>query len=72
MRKKILFNFIIILIISSSVTGYIAYITIKNDHLNSKEEKYISSINLIKDSIIDEGSGFSDLNFFDRPRNTQI
>lgn len=66
MRKKILFNFIIILIISSSVTGYIAYITIKNDHLNSKEEKYISSINLIKDSIIDEGSGFSDLNFFDK------
>lgn len=66
MRRKILFNFIIILIISSSLTGYIAYSIIKSDHLNSKEEKYISSINLIKDSIIDDSSSFSNLNFFDK------
>lgn len=62
MRRKILLNYILILIISSFLTGYIAYYTIKVNHLQSKEEKYVSNLKLIESSILENKD--STFNFF--------
>ena len=64
MRKKILLNYILILIISSFLTGYIAYYTIKVNHLESKEDKYISNMKLIESSILGSNEDFNNLNYF--------
>lgn len=69
MRKKILLNYILILIISSLLTGYMAYYTIKGNYFESKEEKYISNIRLIESSILENYKQNFKLNYFRLAQN---
>jgi len=64
MRRKILLNYILILVISSFLTGYIAYYTIKVGHLDNKEEKYVSNLKLIESAILENSANRFNLNYF--------
>jgi two-component system phosphate regulon sensor histidine kinase PhoR len=64
MRKKILINYITILVITSILTGYMAYYTIKTNYLDAKEEKYISNLRLIENAISENKDEELRLNFF--------
>ncbi|GEM_PF-3184236 len=69
MRKKILLNYILILIISSLLTGYMAYSTIKGNYLENKEDKYVSNIRLIESSILENYTQNYKLNYFKLAQN---
>lgn len=64
MRKKILINYITILVITSLLTGYMAYYTIKTNYLETKEEKYVSNQRLIENAITENNNDNQKLNFF--------
>lgn len=64
LRKRILTNFIVILLASALVSGALAFNFIKSSYIKSKEEKLLSNINLIKNTLDQNKDNFNDKNFF--------
>lgn len=64
MRKKILLNYIIILVVSALITGALSFYFIGNNYASGKEEKLVTNIALI-DEILREGYSYEkQVNFY--------
>lgn len=64
MRKRLLTNFIFVLLISAVVSGALAYSFIKTSYLTSKEEKLMSNINLIMNSLDKMDINYTEKSFY--------
>ncbi len=64
MRKRILTNFIFILLVSALISGALAFNFIKDSYIKSKEEKLLSNINLIKGTLDEKGDDLEEKDFF--------
>lgn len=64
MRRRILTNNIIIIIISALITGALAFYFIRFSNLQNKEEKLLSNLNLIENTIKSEYILNPNLNFY--------
>lgn len=69
MRKRILVNFIFILLVSAFISGALAFNFIKSSYIKSKEEKFLSNINLIKNTLNDNGDKLKEKDFFRLSQN---
>lgn len=69
MRKRILVNFIFILLVSAFISGALAFNFIKSSYIKSKEEKFLSNINLIKNTLNDNGDKLREKDFFRLSQN---
>lgn len=64
MRKRILANYIIILILSALITGALAFYFIENSYIDNKEEKLATNINLIESVLTEKyGDSHEEINF---------
>lgn len=63
MRRKILTNFIVVLLVSSLVTGALAFNFIESSYKKVKEEKLLSNINLIGSTLKEVNGDWEDINF---------
>lgn len=64
MRKKLFINTIISLIISSFITGYIAFYLIEQNYVDNKEEKLYTNILLIKNTLLETYESEGEINYF--------
>lgn len=69
MRKRILTNFIIILLASALISGVLAFNFIKMSYMKSKEEKLLSNINLIEDALNISNKNSEEVNFYRLAQN---
>lgn len=64
MKKRILINFMIILLVSALISGVLAFNFIKNNYTKSKEEKLLTNMNLIEDALNQKGKSYEKINFY--------
>lgn len=64
MRKRILTNFIIILILSALITGALAFYFIKRSYTGNKEEKLLTNITLIEQQLSETYKDIKTVNFY--------
>ncbi len=64
MRKRILTNYIVILILSALITGALAFYFIKSSYISSKEEKLHTNINLIENLLRENYKNEEKVNFY--------
>lgn len=64
MRKRILTNFIVILLASALTSGLLAFNFIKSNYIKNKEEKLLTNINLIEDALNQKYESFEKVNFY--------
>lgn len=64
MKKRILTNFIIILLASALISGVLAFNFIKKNYIKSKEEKLLTNMNLIEDALNQMGKDYGKVNFY--------
>lgn len=63
MRKRILTNYIGVLILSSLITGVLAFYFIQSSYIDSKEEKLITNISLIESTLMEKYEADDNINF---------
>lgn len=64
MRRRILINYVVTLILSALITGALAFYFIESSYLDSKEEKLKTNINLIEGILQDNYKSKTKVNFF--------
>lgn len=64
MRKRILTNYIITLLLSALITGALAFYFIKYSYKGAKEDKLLTSITLIENILIENYKDVEDVNFY--------
>lgn len=64
MRRRILGNYIIILIISALLSGALAFYFINSSYINSKAEKLSTNISLIENNLKNTYANNEDVNFY--------
>lgn len=64
MRRRILINYVVTLILSALITGALAFYFIESSYLDSKEEKLKTNINLIEGILQDNYKSETKVNFF--------
>lgn len=64
MRKRILTNYIIILILSALITGALAFYFIKSSYIGNKEEKLLTNITLIEQQLSESYKDVKTVNFY--------
>ncbi len=64
MRKRILTNYIMILILSALITGALAFYFIQSSYIDVKEEKLITNINLIENTLRENYKDEINVNFY--------
>lgn len=64
MRKRILTNYIIILILSALITGALAFYFIKSSYIENKEEKLLTNIILIEQQLSERYKSAKTVNFY--------
>ena len=63
MRRKIFINFIIVLLVSTLITGVLLLNFIKGSYRDTKEEKLLTNINLITNILNQIEDEWEDINF---------
>lgn len=64
MRKRILTNYIIILILSALIIGALAFYFIKSSYIGNKEEKLLTNITLIEHTLSESYKDVKTVNFY--------
>lgn len=64
MRKRLLINYIITLVLSALITGALAFYFIQTSYFDSKEEKLITNLNLIEGILKENYKDATKVNFY--------